>query len=67
MKKKTQLEADLDPPGTRSPRPGSKIADVAIANAGAVATRKRPATASPRRAGSTALSRAVGVKVKKKK
>jgi hypothetical protein len=66
MKKKAPLEADLDPPGTRSTRPGSKVADVAMANAAAGAARKRPAT-SPRRAGSAALSRALGVKAKKKK
>jgi hypothetical protein len=65
MKKKTQLEADLDPPNTRSARPGSKIADVAIANARGGTTRKRPAGA-PTRPGSTAASRAVGLKAKKK-
>jgi hypothetical protein len=58
MKKKTELEADLDPPGTRHTRAGSKAADSALANSRAPAkSRKKPA--EPTRPGATAAARAV--------
>ena len=58
MKKKTKLEADLDPAGTRHSRPGGKAAETAIANAKAAARRgQRPS--SPSRPGATAAARAV--------
>jgi hypothetical protein len=60
MKKKPQLEADLDRVGARNTRPGSKIADSALATA--KRTRKRPAGPggfAPSRPGATAAARAV--------
>jgi hypothetical protein len=42
MKKKPELEADLDPVGTRHTRPGAKAAESAVANAKAAPTRNRP-------------------------
>lgn len=60
MKKKPELEADLDPPGTRHTRPGAKTAESALANANARKTRKRSAgDSSPTRPGATAAARAV--------
>jgi hypothetical protein len=58
MKKKLPLEADLDPAGTRHSRPGSKIADAALA-ASKKPRKKTSATAAPSRPGSTAAARAV--------
>ena len=58
MKKKTELEADLDPVGTRHSRPGSKIAERAIANAKAPAKSRRKSS-EPTRPGATAAARAV--------
>jgi hypothetical protein len=50
MKKKPELEADLDPVGTRHTRPGAKAAESALANAKDATPRKRaaPATAQPK-------------------
>jgi hypothetical protein len=60
MKKKPQLEADLDPAGTRHTRPGGKAAESAIANSKPGAAKKRPAHPSePTRPGATAAARAV--------
>lgn len=58
MAKKPQVEADLDPIGSRNPRPGSKIADEAIEDSKPAAKRKRP-SGGPSRPGSTAAARAV--------
>ena len=55
MKKKTRLEADLDPVGTRHSRPGSKAADVALAQSNATGKRNAPGR-SPT-AGETTKSR----------
>jgi hypothetical protein len=60
MRKKPLIEADLDPAGTRHTRPGSKIAESAVANAKKPRKRKAaPAGTSPTRPGSTAAARAV--------
>lgn len=59
MKKKPELEADLDPKGTRHTRPGEKAAESAVANAKPGAARKRPAASGPTRPGATAAARAV--------
>jgi hypothetical protein len=60
MKKKPQLEADLDPVGARNTRPGAKIAESAVANAKRPRKRKTgPAGYSASRPGSTAAGRAV--------
>jgi len=60
MKKKPELEADLDPKGTRHSRPGGKAAESAMANAKPGSAPKRRARAgSPTRPGSTAAARAV--------
>ena len=68
MKKKTILEADLDPPGTRSTRPGSKIADAAIALSKPARGRKRRSgAASASRPGATAATRAVAATKAKRK
>ena len=66
MKKKPPIEADLDPVGTRHSRPGSKIADAALA-ASKTPRRRKGASASsePSRPGSTAASRAVDATRKK--
>ena len=59
-KKEPELEADLDPAGTRHTRPGGKAAETALANARKPArSKKRPASAGPTRPGSTAAARAV--------
>jgi hypothetical protein len=58
--KRKPLEADLDPAGTRHTRPGSKIAESAVANAKKPRKRKAgPGSAAPSRPGSTAAARAV--------
>ena len=68
MKKKSELEADLDPKGTRHTRPGSKIADAAIALAKPARAPKRGAAArSASRPGSTAATRAVAATKAKRK
>ena len=71
MKKKdTELEADLDPAGTRHTRPGGKIAESALANAKPKPTsaRKRTTAGEPSRPGATAAARAVeATKAKKKR
>ena len=60
MSKNPKFEADLDPVGTRHTRPGSKIAESAVANAKKPRKRKAvPGTGSPTRPGSTAAARAV--------
>jgi hypothetical protein len=60
MRKKPLIEADLDPAGTRHTRPGSKIAESAVANAKKPSKRKAvPGTGAPTRPGSTAAARAV--------
>jgi hypothetical protein len=51
MKKKSELEADLDPRGTRHTRPGSKAAESALANSRSAPTRKRPASAAGKKGG----------------
>jgi hypothetical protein len=58
MKKKTELEADLDPTGTRHTRPGGKAADSALANAKAPA-KSRKKSSETTRPGATAAARAV--------
>jgi hypothetical protein len=58
MTKKTGLEADLDPVGSRHSRPGSKAAETAIANSKRGTQAKRPKT-EPTRPGTTAAARAV--------
>ena len=50
MKKKPPLEADLDPTGNRHTRPGSKIAESAVANAKKARKRKQCQALRPRRA-----------------
>jgi hypothetical protein len=60
MRKKPNVEADLDPRGTRHTRPGAKIAETALANASRARKRKaRPGASSPSRPGATAAARAV--------
>jgi hypothetical protein len=60
MRKKPKLEADLDPAGTRHTRPGSKIAESAVANAKTPRKRKAaPGGSAPTRPGSIAAARAV--------
>ena len=58
MKKKPQLEADLDPQNTRHTRPGSKIAEIALKNSRAGGGRKRR-TAAASRPGATGSAQAV--------
>ena len=66
MKKKPELEADLDPRGTRHTRPGAKIAESALANSKPAPKRSRSGgAASPTRPGSTAAGRAVAVTKRK--
>ncbi len=49
MKKKPELEADLDPRGTRHTRPGAKAAESALANAKPGAARNaRPTAPEPK-------------------
>ena len=60
MKKKPELEADLDPAGTRHTRPGGKAAEVAIEDSKLGGRRKRkPVGSSPSRPGATAAARVV--------
>jgi hypothetical protein len=67
MKKKPVLEADLDPPGSRHTRPGSKAADVAIKNSKLAEKRlKRPGSSSGSRSGPAAGTRA-GAATKRKR
>ena len=66
MKKKSELEADLDPKGTRHTRPGSKIADMAIALS-KPAHKRRTGAAAPSRPGATAAARAVAATKAKRK
>jgi hypothetical protein len=65
MKKKTELEADLDAAGTRHTRPGGKAAQVAIADSKGAAKRKRRPS-EPTRPGATAAARAVEASKKKR-
>ena len=58
LTKKSSLEADLDPVGSRHSRPGSKAAETAIANSKRGTTAKRPKT-EPTRPGATVAARAV--------
>jgi hypothetical protein len=51
MKKKPELEADLDPPGTRHTRPGSKAAESALANSRSTPKRKRPTSTASKKGG----------------
>ncbi|HYC49417.1 MAG TPA: hypothetical protein VED01_28400 [Burkholderiales bacterium] len=68
MKKKSRLEADLDPVGNRTRRPGAKIADVAVSLSKPAGARKRPPGASsPSRPGATAAGRAVSATKAKRK
>ena len=65
MKKKPELEADLDAPGHT--RPGAKAAEAALANATRGAARKRrPASSEPTRPGATAAVRAVAATKRKR-
>ena len=66
MKKKPGLEADLDPKGTRHTRPGSKIADAALALSKGT-SKPRRGTGSPTRPGSTAAARAVNAVTSRRK
>ena len=59
MKKKSGLEADLDPAGTRHTRPGSKIAENALALSKGAPKPRRGTARSPTRPGATAAARAV--------
>ena len=67
MKKKSDIEADLDPRGTRHTRPGSKIADAALALSKPAAGRKRRSGSSPSRPGATGATRAVSAPKRKSK
>ena len=67
MKKKSDIEADLDPRGTRQTRPGSKIADAAMALTKPPGARKRRSGASASRPGATAAARAVAATKRKRK
>ena len=59
-KKTVTREADLDPRGTRHTRPGSKIAEAAIALSKPSRAKKRStADSAPTRPGFTAAARAV--------
>ena len=67
MKKTKKLEADLDPPGTRHTRPGTKAADSALANSRAAPTRRRSGGgSSATRPGATAAGRALGATKRKR-
>lgn len=65
MKKKPELEADLDPAGTRHTRPGGKAAERAVANSRS-APRRSTGRSSPTRPGSTAAGRAVAATKRKR-
>ena len=58
MTKKPELEADLDPPGTRHTRPGAKVADEALEDADTARPRKQHPS-SPTRPGATAAEQAI--------
>ena len=67
MKKKPELEADLDPRGTRHTRPGGKAADSALASSKATPARRLGQRApSPTRPGATAAGRAVAASKRKR-
>ena len=59
MKKKTELEADLDPAGTRHTRPGGKAAESALKDSKPGAAKRRRGSSEPTRPGATAAARAV--------
>jgi hypothetical protein len=60
VKKKPELEADLDPKGTRHTRPGAKAAERAVEDARSAATPvRRTGSSSPTRPGARAAARAV--------
>ena len=65
MKKKHEIEADLDPEGTRHTRPGGKAAESALASSKKPARKKRAVSSEPSRPGSTAAARAVEATKKK--
>ena len=58
MTKKPELEADLDPQGTRHTRPGGKAAESALANS-KTAPKRRAGSSEPTRPGANAASRVV--------
>lgn len=58
MTKKPELEADLDPPGTRHTRPGSKAAEHALEDADPAQPHERHPS-SPTRPGATAAEQAI--------
>jgi hypothetical protein len=67
MKKKPELEADLDPAGTRHTRPGGKAAESAVENSrGTAPARKKRDSRTPSRPGSTAADRAVAATKRKR-
>ena len=58
MKKKTEIEADLDPPGRT--RPGARAAEKAVADSRKPAAgKRRRGSSEPSRPGATAAARAV--------
>jgi hypothetical protein len=59
MSKKSPVEADLDPAGTRHTRPGSKVAESAVENTKPPGKRKAAPGSTQTRPGSTAAARAV--------
>jgi hypothetical protein len=65
MKKKTQIEADLDPAGTRHTRPGGKAAESAVENSKPAASPRKRGSSEPTRPGATAAARAVDATKKK--
>ena len=67
MKKKSVIEADLDPTGSRHTRPGAKAAEVAIRDSKLAEKRlKKITSASSRgRAGATAAKRPAAAKRKR--
>ena len=68
MKKKRELEADLDPPGTRHTRPGTKAAESAMDDAKPNAARRGTAVVSSQtRPGAGAAARAVDATKPKRK
>jgi hypothetical protein len=58
MSKKPELEADLDPPGTRHTRPGAKIAEEALEDADPTQPREQHPS-SPTRPGAAAAEQAI--------
>ena len=67
MKKKSVIEADLDPTGSRHTRPGAKAAEVAIRDSKLTEKRlkKITSTSSRGRAGATAANRPPAAKRKR--